>query len=413
MLVGGVNSPVRSFREVECEPIHAARAFGSRIVDILGREFIDYIGSWGSAILGHADPATTESIQRASRDGASFGLTNEYEIWLAETIVQRVPSVEKVRFTNSGTEAVMTAIRLAKAVTNRTCVIKFSGGYHGHSTATMNEQNSTSKTLNGTLLEVPFNDLNSVAEAFRQRAASIAAVIVEPVSGNMGVIPPVEGFLAGLRELCDRHGSLLIFDEVMTGFRVAYGGAQDRYRVPADLTTFGKIIGGGLPVGAVGGRANLMNWLAPIGKVYHGGTFAGNPVTMAAGLATLEQLTAESYLQLESATGRLAEGIRIAAQQTDFAIQVQQVGSMISMFFAENPVENFYEATQSDLPMFVRFYSAMLDRGILLPPSPLESWFVSLQHHPTDIATTLSAITGSFSVIQRNRLSPLRRAAAR
>jgi glutamate-1-semialdehyde 2,1-aminomutase len=413
LMPGGVNSPVRSFRGVGGQPRVIARAEGCRLVDVDGREYVDYIGSWGAMVAGHAHPAVVEAVCRAARDGTSFGTPSPLELELAEEIAARVPSVEMIRMVNSGTEAVMSAVRLARAFTGRHPIIKFAGGYHGHADALLARAGSGVATLGlpdspgvtegaaADTITVPYNNLHEVARRMRLMPRGIGAILVEPVAGNMGVVPPAAGFLEGLRALADEHGALLIFDEVMTGFRVARGGAQERFGVTPDLTTFGKIIGGGLPVGAYGGNARIMQMIAPSGPVYQAGTLSGNPVCMAAGLATLRLLDDAAYERLEMLGARLESGLRSAMAAASTAATVQRVGSMLTIFFAGDQerdetasgfqVRDFDAAAACDHERFGRFFHTMLGRGIHLPPSGYEAWFASLAHDTAAIDATIAA----------------------
>ncbi|MFO0830047.1 MAG: glutamate-1-semialdehyde 2,1-aminomutase [Phycisphaerales bacterium] len=411
VLVGGVSSPVRAFRSVGGVPRVIVRARGPRIEDVDGRTYLDYVGAWGAGILGHAHPSIVDAIRGAALDGASFGTASVGDVALAESIIARVPSVERVRFTNSGTEAVMTALRIARAATGRELVVKFDGCYHGHADGLLVKAGSGPTTLGlpdspgvvrasaSSTISVPFNDRDSLARAFRAAGERIAAVVVEPVAGNMGVVAPLDGFLEQLRETCDRFGALLVFDEVMTGFRVARGGAQDLFRVRPDLSAFGKIIGGGLPVGAVGGPAHLMELLAPIGPVYQGGTFSGNPVVMAAGSAALARLDDDAYAQLERSSARLERGLRGAMARRGLRATVNRVGSMLTLFFGTDCVRRYDDALACDAPTFATFFHAMLDRGVHLPPSAYEAWFVSLAHDDDAIDATIDAADEAMSEI--------------
>ncbi len=401
---GGVNSPVRAFKSVGGVPPFITRASGCHIWDADGNKYIDYIGSWGPMIAGHAHPEVIQAITKTAQSGTSFGAPTELEIQLAEEVIRRIPTIESVRFVNSGTEAGMSAIRLARAFTNRSKIIKFAGCYHGHYDAFLVAAGSGSATFglpdslgvttgssHDTLI-ARFNDLESVEDLFLNSDEPIAAIIVEPVSGNMGVIPPDPIFLPGLRELCDKHDALLIFDEVMTGFRVSMGGAQQLYNIRPDITMLGKIIGGGLPVGAFGGRRDIMEMLAPEGSVYQAGTLSGNPLAMSAGLATLQLLDDSAYARLEKTSTRLARGIRDSFAKTNIPVQVQQVGSMLTLFFADKPVTNFEDAKNADHDRFNKFFHAMFEQGVLLPPSGYESWFMSLAHDDDAVETTIAAI---------------------
>lgn len=403
VLAGGVNSPVRAFKAVGGKPRFIARAKGCMITDVDGREYIDYVGSWGPMILGHSHPEVVEAVVEAAALGTSYGMPCSAEIELAKDIIKKVPSVEKIRFVNSGTEATMSAVRLARAATGRDVVIKLAGCYHGHADSFLIRAGSGVATFG--LPDCPgvttgaaqdtrvarYNDLDSVEEIFKTESGSIAAVIVEPIAGNMGVITPQEGFLEGLRELCSKYESLLIFDEVMTGFRVAPGGAQQLYNIKPDLTTFGKIIGGGLPVGAYGGRSDLMSLVAPEGPVYQAGTFSGNPLSMAAGLKTLQLLKPEVYDSLEGASGKLETGLKSATEKAGVPAVIQRAGSMLNIFFSDKPVKNMDDASLSDHVRFSKFFNAMLNRGIHLPPSGYEAWFVSLAHDDAVIDKTIDA----------------------
>ncbi len=403
LLPGGVNSPVRAFRSVGGAPPFINAAHGCRLYDVDGREYLDYIGSWGAMIAGHAAPEVIAAVSDALHRGTSFGTPTPLEVALAEEIVARVVSVQKVRMVNSGTEAVMSAIRLARVATGRDKIIKFAGGYHGHADAVLVKAGSGSATLGlpdslgvprkaaENTLVAPYNDLESVQKLLERDGPDVAAILVEPVAGNMGVVPPRPGFLAGLRDLTAHVGALLIFDEVMTGFRVAPGGAQALYDICPDLSVFGKIVGGGLPVGAYGGPAKLMDLIAPAGPVYQAGTLAGNPLAMTAGLATLRLLTDSAYQQLERIAARLERGLNDALHETGTRGVVQRVGSMLTLFFGVERVDNFEDAARADHRQFADFFHAMLARGVHLPPSGYEAWFVSLAHDEPAIETTLRA----------------------
>jgi glutamate-1-semialdehyde 2,1-aminomutase len=402
---GGVNSPVRAFRAVGGNPRFIARAAGSRMWDADGNEYIDYVGSWGPMIHGHGHPRVLEAIRRTAEKGTSFGAATELEVQMAELVCAMVPSIEMVRMVNSGTEATMSAVRLARAFTGREKIIKFEGCYHGHSDSFLIKAGSGAMTFSapdspgvpaavaaGTL-SAAFNDLASVRSLFELNRGEVAAVIVEPVVGNMGCIPPREGFLQGLRDLCDNTGALLIFDEVMTGFRLAPGGAQERYSVRPDLTTLGKIIGGGLPVGAYGGRREIMRMISPEGPVYQAGTLSGNPLAMAAGLEALSILRDEPefYKRLEQKATLLADGLHDAIKAASVAAVYQHVGSMGTLFFTGDPVTDYASALKSDKAMFGRYFLEMLNQGVYLPPSQFEAAFLSAAHSEDDIAKTVSA----------------------
>ncbi len=409
VLPGGVNSPVRAFRAVGGTPFFVARAEGARLTDVDGKVYLDYVCSWGPLILGHAPPAVLEAIRGAAARGWSYGMPCEAEVELAELVRQRMPSVEMVRFVNSGTEATMAAVRLARAATQRSVVLKFEGCYHGHADGFLVKAGSGVATLGlpdspgvppavaQLTLTVPFNDSAAVEDVFARRGGEIAAVIVEPYVGNAGFIPPDEGFHATLRTLCDRHSALLIFDEVMTGFRVAPGGAQERLRVRPDLTTLGKIIGGGMPVGAYGGRADLMRLIAPEGPVYQAGTLAGNPVAMAAGLATVRATEQPGFYEaLERRTARLIAGIGDAARRRGVPVTTGHAGSMWGLYFAPGRVRTFAEAKASDTALFARWHRAALARGVFLAPSAFEAGFVSSAHTDADIDFTIAQLDAAL-----------------
>jgi glutamate-1-semialdehyde 2,1-aminomutase len=405
VLPGGVNSPVRAFRAVGGTPFFVAKALGCRLTDADGKTYVDYVCSWGPLILGHAHPAVLAAIRDAAGRGWTYGAPCAAEVELAELVRARMPAVEMLRCVNSGTEATMAAIRLARAATGRECIVKFDGGYHGHADAFLVKAGSGVATLGlpdspgvpaglaQLTLTAPFNDLARAEELFASRGREIAAVIVEPYLGNVGFIPPLPGFHEGLRALCDRHGALLIFDEVMTGFRVAPGGAQARLGVRPDLTTLGKIIGGGVPVGAFGGRADLMRRMAPEGPVYQAGTLSGNPLAMAAGLATLQALAAPGvYDTLERRTAALLSGIRDAAARRGVAVTAEHAGSMWGVYFAPPPVHDYAQAKRADTELFGRWHRAALARGVFLAPSAFEAAFVSLAHTDADIAWTVEQL---------------------
>ena len=404
VIPGGVNSPVRSFRSIESTPFFVARGEGPFLWDTEGRRYIDYVLSWGPLVLGHASPVVLDALRDQLARGTSYGAPTEAEMELAERIVRLMPAVEMVRLVNSGTEATMSALRVARAATGRDGVLKFTGCYHGHAdpflvaagsgiaTLGLPDSPGVSRGAAGDTVVVPFNDLDAVADAFRRAGDRLAAVFVEPVIGNAGLIEPAEGFLAGLRELTERHGVLLVFDEVMTGFRVALGGAQARYRVRPDLTTLGKVIGGGLPVGAYGGRRDLMERVAPAGPVYQAGTLSGNPLATAAGNAQLAWLEAhDPFARLEQVARRVAEGIASAAREAGIAAVGSAVGSMFGVFFRDRAPRSFEEAKSSDAQAFARFHREMLERGVFLAPSAFEAGFVSTVHGEGEVEATLAA----------------------
>lgn len=410
IIPGGVNSPARAFRSVGGTPPFIEKAKGSLITDVDGNDYIDFVGSWGPMILGHAHPAVIKAVQDASFNSTSFGAPTEIEIRMAERVRQMVPNVEKVRMVNSGTEACMTAVRVARGYTGRDKVIKFAGNYHGHSDSFLISAGSGSLTLGipdspgvtrGTAadtLVARYNDPGSVKELLEENRGEVAAVILEPVVGNMGCIPPIEGFLEKVRGLCDEHEVVLIFDEVMTGFRLSRGGAQERYDVWADLITFGKIIGGGLPVGAFGGREEIMSVVAPQGPVYQAGTLSGNPLAMHAGHALLSILDRhpEYYVELEEKCDYLAEGLNRVLRTHGLEYRINRVGSMISLFFTNERVIDYDTALTTDQELFRNFFHAMLDRGVYLPPSPFESWFLATTHDTEMLDRTIAAADESI-----------------
>jgi glutamate-1-semialdehyde 2,1-aminomutase len=404
VIPGGVNSPVRAFKGVGGTPVFVARAEGAHIVDVDGRSYIDFLGSWGPLILGHAAPAIVEAVIEAARRGTSYGAPTADEVEMAERITRAVPSMEMVRLVSSGTEAAMSAIRLARGATGRDLLIKFDGCYHGHADSLLVKAGSGGATfgvpdsegvpavLAALTVAVAFNDLDAVARVFEERPHAVAAVLVEPVAGNMGVVPPRPGFLAGLRDLCTRHGALLIFDEVITGFRVAWGGAQALFGVRPDLTCLGKVIGGGLPVGAYGGARALMSRVAPLGGVYQAGTLSGNPLAVASGLATLRALEGPAvYERLELLGARFERGIAKAAATAGIPVTVNRMGSMLTAFFTDGPVTDYASAKRADTARYARFFHAMLGRGVYLAPSQFEAAFVSLAHSEHDLAAAAKA----------------------
>jgi glutamate-1-semialdehyde 2,1-aminomutase len=404
LIPGGVNSPVRACKSVGADPLFIDRAEGCRIFDADGNVFIDYIGSWGPMILGHRHPAVIEAVSGVLNRGTSFGAPIDLEIELAQLVIDAIPAVDMVRMVNSGTEATMSAVRLARGATGRDLVIKFDGCYHGHADTLLVAAGSGVATLGipGSpgvpeavakhTLSLPFNDIECIQNLMQDQGDQIACIIVEPVAGNMGMVPPLDGFLQTLRRLTEKHGALLIFDEVMTGFRVALGGAQSLYGITPDLTCFGKIIGGGLPVGAYGGRREVMAHIAPQGSVYQAGTLSGNPIAMAAGIATLLQvMQAGFYEHLAETTQMLADGLRRAAEKAGISAKVGHVGSMLGMFFADQEVNNFDDAKKCDLERFSAFYNGMRENGIYIAPSQFEALFVSAAHSAADIDQTIQA----------------------
>src|SRR6202045_3323110 len=412
VMVGGVNSPVRAFRSVGGEPFIVDRGRGQFLYDADGNELLDYVCSWGAMLLGHAHPAVTAAISKQAERGTSFGATTELEVELATLITSAVPFIEKIRFVSSGTEATMSALRLARGVTKRDLLVKFEGNYHGHSDSFLSQSGSGLATLGiaecpgvpealaALTLNVPYNDLNAVERLFAQPNNKIAAIIVEPVAANMGVVLPEPGFLAGLREISRRNGALLIVDEVITGFRLHNGTAQQLMEIEADLTTFGKIIGGGVPVAAYGGRAELMNNVAPLGPVYQAGPLAGNPLAMRAGIAALQQLAKpELYEEMTQLARRLVFGLRAELADSGIPAQINAIGSLSTVFFTAEPVRNYADAKRSDTARYARFFREMLDRGIFLAPSQFEAAFVSAAHTSQDIVRTLAAAHESVQAI--------------
>jgi glutamate-1-semialdehyde 2,1-aminomutase len=425
VLPGGVNSPVRAFRGVDSKPLFIERAVGSKIYDIDGNEYIDYVGSWGPMILGHAHPKVVEAVQNATKKGTSFGAPTLAETTLAKKIIAAFDSIEKVRLVSSGTEAVMTAIRLARAYTKKDLIIKMAGCYHGHSDSLLVSAGSgvaeagiassagIPDALAKLTIVIPYNDSDAAKTTFDKHKDKIAAVLIEPVAANMGVVPPVDSYLEALRRLCDQNNAVLIFDEVITGFRIAPGGAQELYGVKADITCMGKIIGGGLPIGAVGGRADIMDLLAPDGSVYQAGTLSGNPIATAAAIATLDLLSScnTQYEKLESTSALLEAGLVNAAKQAGVSVTINRVGSIISCFFTPpscfrkkaGGVRNFADVQATNIQQFKRFFAEMLKRGIYLAPSAYEAMFVSLAHTKEDIEKTIKAAEHSFSKIKTEK----------
>ena len=412
VIPGGVNSPVRACKSVGADPVFFASGAGPFLIDVDGQEYIDYVASWGPLILGHAHPEVVAAVQSAAEGGTSFGAPTWMEVELARLICELIPSVEMVRLVNSGTEATMSAVRLARGYTGRKKIIKFDGCYHGHADSFLVKAGSGVATLGipgspgvpeeivANTVSLPYNDLDVVKETFEKIGQEIAAVIVEPVAGNMGVVPPKEGFLEGLREITSKHGALLIFDEVITGFRVGLSGAQGLYGVTPDLTCLGKIIGGGLPVGAYGGKAEIMKHIAPEGPVYQAGTLSGNPIAVAAGLATLRVLSRPGvYERLEELSSRLAEGLAEAAREAGAKVTFNRVGSMMTCFFREGEVTDFASAAASDTERYGRFWREMLARGVYLAPSQFEAAFVSLAHTEEEIDYTIEAAREAFKAV--------------
>ncbi|MCI0537253.1 MAG: glutamate-1-semialdehyde 2,1-aminomutase, partial [Verrucomicrobiales bacterium] len=401
---GGVNSPVRAFRAVGGQPFFVRRANGAHIFDVDGNEYVDYVGTWGPAILGHAHPRIIAAVQRAAEDGTSFGIPNPFEVTMARLITSIVPSVQKVRMCNSGTEACMSAIRLARGFTNRDKIIKFEGCYHGHADSLLVKAGSGALTFGHPdsagvpaaftqhTLALPFNEEEAVKAAFAANQGQIAGIILEPVPGNAGLYVPKPGYLEFLRKITGEQGSLLIFDEVMTGFRLALGGAQQRFGITPDLTCFGKIIGGGLPVGAFGGRAEIMDFLAPLGPVYQAGTLSGNPLAMAAGITALEELqSGRAYQQLEELSAQLEAGVKEAAKKAGAAMRFNVCGSMFCAYFTDRPVHNLADAMHSDRAKFAKFFHGMLEQGVYLAPSQFEAGFLSTAHTAADLERTVQA----------------------
>ena len=412
LMPGAVNSPVRAFKSVGGEPYFVERADGPLLFDVDGNRYIDYVGSWGPMIVGHNHPKVLEAVIDTARNGLSFGTPNPLEVTMAETIARLIPSCEMVRMVNSGTEATLSAIRLARGATGRSRIVKFEGCYHGHGDSFLVKAGSGAltfgvptspgvpKALADLTLTLTYNDFDGATKLFEECGGDIAGLIVEPVVGNANLLPPREGYLQHLRELCTQHGALLIFDEVMTGFRVALGGAQARYGVAPDLSTFGKVIGGGMPVGAYGGRRELMQQIAPSGPIYQAGTLSGNPVAMAAGLAMLDLVQAPGFYDaLEAKTNALCDGLEAAARDAGVAFTTQRVGGMFGMFFTNEIVDTFAQAMSCDSAAFNRFFHAMLERGVYLAPSAYEAGFMSSAHDDEAIAQTIDAARGAFAAI--------------
>lgn len=410
LLPGGVNSPVRAFKSVGGEPFFTARADGPYLWDVEGKRYIDYVGSWGPMIVGHNHPVVREAVERAVKDGLSFGTPCAAEVTMAETIVSLIPSVDMVRMVNSGTEATMSAIRVARGATGRAKIVKFEGCYHGHGDSFLVKAGSGALTFGvptspgvpkasaDLTLTLPYNDIDAATALFAEQGADIAAMIIEPVAGNMNCIPPRDGYLQALRALCTHYGVLLIFDEVMTGFRIALGGAQAHYDITPDLTCFGKIIGGGMPVGAYGGRRDLMEQVAPAGPIYQAGTLSGNPVAMAAGLAMLQLIQAPGFHdELSANTVSLTDGILDAAKKAGVPFSVNRVGGMFGLFFTDETVESYDQATKADVAAFNRFFHGMLERGIYLAPSAFEAGFVSSAHGVEQRDATVAAAVEVFA----------------
>jgi glutamate-1-semialdehyde 2,1-aminomutase len=412
VLVGGVNSPVRAFRSVGGEPLIIERGRGQHLYDADGNEYLDFVCSWGAMILGHANPAISEAIADQARRGTSFGMTTELELELATLITRAIPFIEKIRFVSSGTEATMSAVRLARGVTKRDFIVKFEGCYHGHADSFLSQAGSGLATLGiaecpgvpqalaALTLNVPYNDLNAVERVFALHRDEIAAVIVEPIAANMGVVPPETGFLKGVQEIARRNGALFIVDEVITGYRLRNGSVQDLLGIEADLTTLGKIIGGGVPVAAYGGRAELMNQVAPLGPVYQAGTLAGNPLAMRAGIAALKQLTRPGlYEEMTQLARRLVFGLRSELVEAGIPAQINAIGSLSTIFFTPEPVKNYADAKRSDTKRYAKFFREMLERGILIAPSQFEAAFVSAAHTSADIDRVLAAAHESLRAI--------------
>ena len=413
LLPGGVNSPVRAFKSVDIDPIFMEKGKGAYIYDVDGNKYIDYVLSWGPLILGHANDQVVEALQKVAETGTSFGAPTLIENKLAELVIERVPSIEMVRMVSSGTEATMSALRLARGYTGRNKILKFEGCYHGHGDSLLIKAGSGVATLGlpdspgvpegvaKNTITVPYNDLESVRYAFEQYGEDIAAIIVEPVAGNMGVVPPQEGFLQGLRDLTTEHGAILIFDEVMTGFRVGYNCAQGHFGVTPDLTCLGKVIGGGVPVGAFGGKREIMERIAPSGTIYQAGTLSGNPLAMTAGYETLRQLTPETYVEFNRKADLLEAGLKAAAEKYEIPHTINRVGSMVCIFFTDEDVINYDKAKTSDLQLFAAYYREMAEQGVFLPPSQFEGLFLSTAHTDVDIEQTIEAVNKAFANIRK------------
>ncbi len=415
LLPGGVNSPVRAFKSVDMDPIFMERGQGSKIYDIDGNEYIDYVLSWGPLIVGHAHPEVTEALKKTAETGTSFGAPTLLENKLAQLIIDRIPSMEIVRMVSSGTEATMSALRLARGYTGRDKILKFEGCYHGHGDSLLIKAGSGVATLGlpdspgvpegvaSNTITVPYNDLESVKYAFEQFGEEIAGVIVEPVAGNMGVVPPVDGFLQGLRDVTTKYGALLIFDEVMTGFRVDYNCASGYFGIDPDITCLGKVVGGGLPVGAYGGKEEIMKQISPSGPIYQAGTLSGNPMAMTAGYTTLSLLKPEDYTEFRRKADILETGISNAAKKSGIPCSFNRVGSMVGFFFTNEDVINYDKAKTSDLKLFGAYYKEMADNGIFLPPSQFEGLFLSTAHSDEDIQKTIAAVEKSFEALSQKR----------
>lgn len=413
LMPGGVNSPVRAFKSVGMSPIFMKQGKGSRITDIDNNEYIDYVLSWGPLILGHADDRVVSRLKETVEKGTSFGTPTLLENQLTQLVIDRVPSIDMVRMVNSGTEATMSAIRVARGYTGRDKILKFEGNYHGHGDSLLIKAGSGVATLGlpdspgvpesiaQNTITVPYNDMESVRYVFEEYGDDLAAVIVEPVSGNMGVVPPQDNFLQELRKITESNDSLLIFDEVMTGFRVGYNGAQGHFKVTPDLTCLGKVIGGGLPVGAYGGKREIMEKVAPTGTIYQAGTLAGNPLAMVAGYETLNALDESSYVKINEKVDKLVEGYKQAAIDFDIPLHINRAGSMVGFFFTNQPVINFETAQTSNVDYFAQYYRAMINEGIFLPPSQFEGLFLSTAHTDADIEKTIQAVRNAFSAIEK------------